>query len=58
MAIYTMTTYEMSGTGIGVTDFYKQLFTIGLWTFGAEYLLLFEKDNTDYGSREYIGGTK
>jgi hypothetical protein len=26
--------------------------TIGLWTFGAGYLLLFEKDNTDYSSRE------
>ena len=26
--------------------------TIGLWTFGAGYLLLFEKDNTDYSKKE------
>jgi hypothetical protein len=32
--------------------------TIGLWTFGAGYLLLFEKDNTDYSNREGIEGTK
>ncbi|MFP3042423.1 hypothetical protein LQZ19_11460 [Treponema primitia] len=25
--------------------------TLGLWTFGAGYLVLFEKDNTDYSQR-------
>jgi len=25
--------------------------TVGLWTFGAGYLLLFEKDNTDYSKK-------
>jgi len=25
--------------------------TVGLWTFGAGYLLLFEKDNTDYNKK-------
>ena len=28
------------------------IMTIGLWTFGAGYLLLFEKDNTDYSKKK------
>ena len=28
------------------------IMTVGLWTFGAGYLLLFEMDNTDYSKKE------